>query len=61
MKIIQCDRCKSIITMGRLVTLGSKQFNLEDHSEEHDWNIKNLEICDSCFNNLLMFLGHDPE
>lgn len=54
MKVIQCDRCKKIINKGELIRFEHKQF--EPNCEEHERNSKELDLCDSCFNNLLMFL-----
>ena len=59
MKVIQCDRCKKIINNGRIVRFQYKQFELKYKSEERDWHTKELEMCESCFNNLLIFLGDD--
>lgn len=59
MKVIQCDRCKKIIKNGRIVRFQYKQFELKYKTEERDWNSKELEVCESCFNNLLIFLGDD--
>lgn len=57
MKVIQCDKCKKIINKGELIRFEHKQFAL--NCEELEWNNKVLDLCDNCFNNLLMFLRGD--
>lgn len=57
MKVVQCDRCKKIIDKGELVRFEHKQF--EPNCEEKEWNSKNLDLCNSCYNRLLIFLRGD--
>ena len=57
MKVIQCDRCKEIIDKGEFVRFEHKQF--KPGCEEIEWNSKKLDLCDSCYNNLLIFLRGD--
>lgn len=57
MKVIQCDRCKKIIDRRELVRFGHKQF--EPDCEEREWNSKELDLCDSCYNIFLIFLKGD--
>lgn len=59
MKVIQCDRCKKIINNGQIVQFQYKEFELKYKVGDRDWHTKALEVCESCFNNLLIFLGDD--
>lgn len=50
---------KKIINNGLIVRFLYKKFELKGTAEERDWHNKEVEICESCFNNLLIFLGDD--
>lgn len=60
MTVKQCDRCKKVVPDGYIVIFSYKEFR--GHAEEREFSHrKTLDLCDSCYKNLITFLGVNDE